>query len=406
MQHGTSSTARPLWKRLLVAQESGLLLVIVLMGLGLTIFGGSKESPVRRDVPAGATVVVLGPDGREAAPGELPLTEIVAWEVRPGAGPVRSYPRAEGWRYDASESAMFGRISVNKFLEPNNLLLLASNASFIAVIAVGMTGVIVLAGIDLSVGSIYALAAVLGAMVMSRFDAAASVWLTVPAALVICCGVGLLLGLANGAMIVGFRLHPFIITLGTMSVFRGVAFLSTRGQTVGGLPGSLQTDFFKLQVGGVEPVIPLIMLVVALAGWFALSRTVFGRRIYAIGGNETAARYAGIPVGRIKIAVYAIVGMLAGLSACMYIGYYGAATSSAGQMYELRVIAATVVGGASLLGGRGTALGAVLGAIVIELINNGISILNVDNSYLQVITGAAVIIAVVIDRMKQGFGNR
>jgi ribose transport system permease protein len=132
-----------------------------------------------------------------------------------------------------------------------------------------------------------------------------------------------------------------------------------------------------------------------------LSRTVFGRRIFAIGGNETAAKYAGIPVGRVKILVYTITGALCGLSACIYLGYLGAAETNAGNAYELQVIAATVIGGASLMGGRGTALGAVLGAIIIQLINNAMVIFSVDQSYNQIVMGAAIVIAVVIDQTKQ-----
>lgn len=300
------------------------------------------------------------------------------------------------------------REEVNTFLNTRNLIQLANNASFIAVMAVGMTAVIVTAGIDLSVGSIYALAGILAAMLIQRMSPDSSTPVAVGALVLAASAVGALLGLANGAMIVGFRLHPFIITLGTLSAYRGIALLTTRGQTVTGLPESIQNGFFKedFGLGLVHPTNTLIMLVVALAGWFVLRHTVFGRRIFAVGGNETAARYAGIPVGRVKLWVYTIMGALAGLSAAMAVGYFGSATTGAGQAYELRVIAATVIGGASLAGGRGTALGAVLGAIVIELINNAITILRIDNNYLLVVTGAAIVLAAVIDRVKQGLQAR
>ena len=298
------------------------------------------------------------------------------------------------------------KVEVNRFFEINNLFQVANNASYIAVMAVGMTAIIALAGIDLSIGSIYAIAALVGANVMHGLAGDTSVWLAVPIGLVVCCTIGGLAGLANGAMIVGLRVHPFIITLGTMAVYRGIVFVMTRGQSVSGFPGAFQRSFFKLEFSGVYPMPTIIMLVIALAGMFVLARTVIGRRVYAIGGNETAAQYAGIPVGRVKIIVYTVAGVLAGLSACMYIGYFGAAEPNAGNAYELRVIAAAVIGGASLSGGRGSALGAVLGAIVVELINNAMLILEIDQSYNQIVMGSAIIIAVVVDQTKGRFMAR
>ena len=336
------------------------MLVIVGMMVALTILGGSKQRP----------------------------------RIDPGTGAVMRDVEGRPIRDD-----------VNAFLETTNLVLVANSASFIAVMAVGMTAVIVLAGIDLSVGSIYALAAIVGAQALSGVPPDLG---TVPSVLLglgVCCAIGGACGLANGAMIVGLRVHPFIITLGTMAIFRGVVFVLTRGQSVGGFPDSFQNGFFKLAVRlgtkpEVYPVPAIVMVVVAICGSVVLSRLVVGRRVFAIGGNETAATYAGIPVGRVKLLVYTAMGALAGLSACMYIGYYGAAEPNAGQAYELRVIAAAVIGGASLSGGRGSALGAVLGAIIVELINNGMLILKIDQSYTQIVMGAAIILAVVVDQLK------
>ena len=199
-----------------------------------------------------------------------------------------------------------------------------------------------------------------------------------------------------------------------LAAMRGLAtvlpqrFFNT--QSIGGFPESFTRGFFKLGLPlgdtTIYPVPVVIMIVVAVAGWFVLSRTVIGRRVFAIGGNETAATYAGIHVGRVKIIVYTVTGMLAGLSGCIYLGYLGAAETSAGSAYELQVIAASVIGGASLMGGRGTAVGAVLGAIVIQLINNGMIILNINQSYNEIVMGAAIIVAVVIDQTKQRLGAR
>jgi ribose/xylose/arabinose/galactoside ABC-type transport system permease subunit len=175
----------------------------------------------------------------------------------------------------------------------------------------------------------------------------------------------------------------------------------TEGQTVGDFPGSLIHGFFKAPILGVNPVPMMCMILVSITGALVLRLTVLGRRTFAIGGNETAGRYAGIPVGRIKIIVFMLAGMLAGLAALIRLGYYGAVSSDAGQGYELDVIAAAVVGGASLSGGRGSAFGAMLGAVVIQLIENGIVVLEIDSNYKLIIIGLAIIIAVVVDQAKQ-----
>ena len=345
-------------RRIVTAQESGLVLVIILMMAGLTLLGGTKQVPV---IDRETGLVQRDDSGR----------------------PVR--------------------VEVNKFLEPNNLMQLANNASYIAIMAVGMTAIIILAGIDLSVGSIYALAAILAAMVLSGLPPDMGGWLVVPIGIALCCAIGAAAGFANGIMIVGFRVHPFIITLGTMAIYRGIVFVLTQGQSESGFPDAFQ-EFFKVNIpvgtGNIYPVPTLIMLLVAVLGVVALSRFVTGRRVYAVGGNETAAKYAGIPVGRVKVIVFTVGGLLAGLSAAIYIGYYGAAEPNAGMAYELRVIAAAVIGGASLAGGRGSALGAVLGAIIIELINNAMIILDIDQSYNQIVMGGAIVVAVVVDQLK------
>lgn len=382
----------PLWKRLLSAQESGLVLVIVLLMAALTLFGGTKQAPIVVAIPAAAQI-------EELEGGILVVRE---------NGRERRHMSESGWRIreadDGSRSA-FGRRTTSKFFDKENLLVQTTTASFIAVIAVGMTAIIVLAGIDISVGSIYALAAMAAAMSISALCRdAGSAWhsglLAVPLVIVVACAVGGACGLVNGALSVGLRVHPFVITLGTMAIFRGIVFVGGQGQTVGGLPESIQKGFFKLEYAGVYPVPTVIMLLVACAGALVLSRTVFGRRVYAIGGNETAARYAGVPVGRVKVLVFAIAGALAGLSAAMYIGYFGAAESAAGRGYELKVIAAAVIGGASLSGGRGSAMGAVLGAILVQLIDNGMIILGIDQAYNEIVMGSAIIVAVAIDQAK------
>jgi len=393
------------FKRLLAHQESGLVLVIILMMALLTLYGMFTppiEQKTRIQLEENATIYRLDADGNEHE--HLAANQIVGYRVVVN-GETREYSSANIERYDSSARTLIQVNTVNRFLNKSNLVLIAKDASFFAIIAVGMTGVIILAGIDLSVGSIYGLSAIVGAMVLSNLPAETGWIVAVPLALIVCTAVGTACGLANGAMSEGLGVHPFVITLGMMAALRGLTvvipqqFFGT--QSIGGFPTSFTTGFFKAEFNGVYPVPVILMLLCGIAGWFILSKTVFGRRIFAIGGNETAAKYAGIPVKRVKILVYTITGALCGLSACAYLGYYGAAETNAGNAYELQVIAATVIGGASLMGGRGTVIGAVLGAIIIQLINNTLIIFEVDTSYNQIVMGAAIIIAVVIDQTKQ-----
>lgn len=400
----TSSHQAGLWRTILRAQESGLVLVILLMMAALTIYGAVKPKNKIEVVQAGAGVIT-----------QTDQAITITTDDR-----VRTLSKEEGWEV-RGQSVRRTR-EVNRFLDLENLVLLAKDASFIAVMAVAMTAIIVLGGIDLSVGSIYALSALVGAMALRSLQAAwlgvdasgpiptaggAPWYVAVPVGIGVCCLVGTLCGFANGAMTVGLRVHPFIVTLGSMAILRGITFVTTKGQSVFSFPESFTTGFYKapLRIGHTQvfPVPVIIMVVVAFAGWFTLTRTVLGRRIYAIGGNETAAKYAGIPVGRVKIIAFCLMGLLAGLSASMYLGYLGAAASDAGQGYELSVIAAAVIGGASLSGGRGSALGAVLGALLIQLISNAMIILDIDTNYTQVVMGAAIILAVVLDQLKSRF---
>jgi ribose transport system permease protein len=365
-----------------------LVVVIGLMMLALTIYGALNPKQSRFTVPIPASATLQQPDPRT-----LVITQ---------AGQSQTFRSESEWRVRGAEGedrSAVGSASVNKFLDKENLVIVTTSASFIAIMAVGMTAIIILAGIDLSIGSVYALAAIVGAMALQKLPAEAGVLLTVPVALLVCCVVGAAAGFVNGFASVALRVHPFIITLGTMAIYRGMVFVITGGATTGA-PESMQKGFFKAEAMGVYPVPTAIMLVVAVAGMVVLSRTVFGRRVYAVGGNEVAARYAGIPVGTVKTIVYTLSGALAGLSACVYLGYYGAAETNAGAGYELNVIAAAVIGGASLSGGRGSAIGAVLGAILVQLINNGMVILGIDQSYNQIVMGLAIVIAVVVDQTK------
>lgn len=374
------------------------MLVIALMMGALTVFGGDKLSSYSVDIPAGADV-----ETKDSPTAGSPSLLIVKGVGGGGGSGEQRYESASSWRVreqgDGSRRA-FGTVSVSKFLNKENLVLQTTAASYIAIMAVGMTAVIVLAGIDLSVGSIYALAALLGAMAVNALGKEASTAWMVAVGVLVCGGSGAAMGFLNGFGSVALRVHPFVITLGTMAMYRGIVFVISGGQTASLVSERLQTRFFKAEFAGVYPTPTLIMLGVALAGMFVLRRTVFGRQVFAIGGNETAARYAGIAVGRVTVLVYSIAGALAGLSGLIYLGYFASAENNAGNGYELTVIAAAVIGGASLTGGRGSAVGAVLGAILVQLIDNGMVILGVDQSYNKIVMGAAIIVAVVVDQAK------
>lgn len=353
-------------------QESGLLLVVVVLGVLLTVFSEDVRLPVWETLPDGTRqrVFITGADG-ERTP---------------------------------------AFVEKNKFLNAQNLAQLAKDTSFIAIMAVGMTIVIISGGIDLSVGAIYALASVLGAMVLSQYgpggpnEAAPLVGVLLGSGT--CVGVAALCGLINGGLVVALRVHPFIITLGAMAILRGIAFVTTQGQSIGGFPGQFR-DLVRYEVGDGLSLVPLlVMVIVAVAGWIFLARLAAGRRVYAVGGNELAARFSGICVGWVKVWIYLLSGLTAGIAALLSLGYYGAATSGDGQGYELNVIAAAVVGGASLTGGKGSALGAVLGALVIQMISSGIVILGIDQNYSQIIIGAVVIAAVVLDNVNSWLARR
>ena len=300
----------------------------------------------------------------------------------------------------------------NKFLNVDRLLTLAKNTSFFAIMAIGATVVIVAGGIDLSVAGIYVLSGLAGAAILHGFGPA-GLWARAPDLFVVlittaaCLGTGALCGMVNGLGVIGLKLHPFIITLGTMGIFRGIAFVTTKAQSIGDFHKAFVDGFisrkFALSAAGNELIYPIplcILIVVAVWGSLYLARTVTGRKLHAIGGNETAARYAGLPVARLKATTYVLAGLMAGIAAMINIGYHGSAASGDGAGYELEVIAAAVVGGASLSGGRGTALGAVLGALIIRLIVDGIVILDLDQNYSQIIVGSVIVAAATLDRVQ------
>ena len=288
---------------------------------------------------------------------------------------------------------------VNSFWNSYTLLQTVTDASFFAIMAVGATVVIISGGIDLSVGSIYALAGVTMALVYRAVGPMGDAP-TVLLGLVVCLGVGILAGLLNGIMVVGLRVHPFIITLGTMWMLRGVAFVATRAESILVPPALTAVAKAPLGLGdgGLYPVPMLAMLVVTALGWLYLTRTVAGRHIFAFGGNLEASRFAGLSLSRIQVGVFAVSGLTAGFAAFLGASFYGSTSSGDAQGYELYVIASAVVGGASLLGGKGSAIGATLGALLIILIRQSIRTLRFDQNYEWIVIGCAIIVAVVVDQ--------
>ncbi len=305
-----------------------------------------------------------------------------------------------GWHMDGNGN------NINNFMNPNTLMQIATDTSFFAIMAIGVTMVILTGGIDLSVGSIYALSGVAMAMTL-RGAGLENGPVGLLTGLAICIVIGLGAGIINGLMVVKLKVHPFIITLGTMWVYRGIAFVISKAESI--LVPNAVTAIIKSTFGmsgAIYPVPLLIVLVLTIIGEVFLLKSVMGRNIYAVGGNEQAARYAGIRVDKTLATVYAISGLAAGLAAFLGSVYYGSSSSNDAAGYELYVIASAVVGGASLLGGKGTAVGAVLGAFLIVLIRQSIRTLHLDQNYEFIIIGLAIVIAVVIDQASQAFQKR
>jgi ribose transport system permease protein len=286
---------------------------------------------------------------------------------------------------------------VNNFLNSHTLIQTATDASFFAIMAVGATIVIISGGIDLSVGSVYALSGVTMAMVLRSPDVRGGP--EVLLGLLVCVGVGLACGALNGALVVGLGVHPFIVTLGTMWILRGIAFVASKAESI--LVPPALTAVAKASLGlreSLYPVPMLTMLVVAALGAVYLTQTVMGRHVFAIGGNAEASRFSGLRLGRIQVGVFVLSGLSAGIASFMGASFYGSASCGDATGYELYVIASAVVGGASLSGGKGSAINAMLGALLIVLIRQSIRTLRFDQNYEWIIIGCAIIVAVVVDQ--------
>jgi ribose transport system permease protein len=284
-------------------------------------------------------------------------------------------------------------IRFDRFLSVDNLMNIARNYSDIAIGAVGMTLVLIIGGIDLSVASVMALGGLVASIAM--------VWwgLPVPIAILLGVAAGAAIGLVNGILIQRVRLAPFIATLGMLGVARGIVVGTTSGMGVTGLPA----EFTAIGQGYIGPVpIPVIALVVvAVVVALFLSYHVWGTYIYSIGGNETAAILTGLPVAKVKIFVYVVCSALAALAGVLVVSRVGVSLPGQSLGYELQVIAAAVIGGVSLQGGRGTILGAVLGAMLIGLIQNILVFERVPPYWQTAFTGGIIILAAIVDIVRQ-----
>ncbi|GAA2780538.1 ABC transporter permease [Crossiella cryophila] len=270
------------------------------------------------------------------------------------------------------------------------------------ILAVGMTFVVLVGGIDLSVGSVLALSAVVAGSLMTwdALSPGTGLLLGVLAAVL----VGALCGLVNGAVTERWKVPSFIITLGMLYVARGAAQEYTNAQTIYNLPREL-TLFGTATFLGLPAVFVVALALVAL-GWFVLSRTVFGRLVYAVGTNEEAVRLAGHRTGWVKVSVFVIAGVCVGIAAVVYMARLNIASPILGNGYELNAIAAVVIGGASLTGGRGSMIGTLLGACLLGVLSNGLILLGVSDFQRTMITGGVIIVAVVLDAYRRRVATR
>ncbi len=279
------------------------------------------------------------------------------------------------------------------FLDLSNLLNLLRQISINGLIAFGMTFIILTGGIDLSVGSILALSsAFIALMITSGVDPII--------ALIIGVLIGFVLGAVNGLLVTKGNMAPFIATLATMTIFRGLTLVITDGNPITNLGDSYLFQLFDKGYFIGIPVPAVTMIIVFVILLIILQKTTFGRHTYAIGGNEVAAKISGIKVNKIKFLIYGISGLMSALAGGILTSRLNSAQPTAGTSYELDAIAAVVLGGTSLTGGKGRIVGTLIGVLIIGVLNNGLNLLGVSSFYQQVVKGVVILIAVLIDRKK------
>lgn len=290
--------------------------------------------------------------------------------------------------------ALFAGLSIASpnFLTAINLSSVVRQTAVINVMALGMTMIIVAGGIDLSVGSILAFGGLIGTMALEKGA-------PIPAGVLLGVLAGMFWGLVNGVLITRLRINPFIVTLGTLGIVRGITLIISNGLPVHNIPAGF-SYLGEGTLAGV-PFVLWILLVCALAVHFVLEHTKLGRYAFAIGSNVEAAFYAGVPVAAVTVAVYAAGGMLTGLAGMIEASRLMTGQPTAGQGYELQAIAAVVIGGGSLRGGEGTVVGTLIGAFIMGLLSNGSDLLGISPYLQQAIIGAVIILAVTVDEMRK-----
>lgn len=287
-------------------------------------------------------------------------------------------------------------LTTNDFLTLTNLDNLVRQVAVFAILSVGELFVILTGGIDLSVGSILGLSGGVTALILAS---GASVTL----AILVGLGIGLAIGLINGLLVTRLKLPPFIATLGMLGVARGLVLLLTGAKTIAPLPDSFSAIANGFFLG--LPSLFWILILVTIIAAFVLGRTIFGRYVYAVGSNAESSRLSGVPVNYVLLGVYCISGLLSGFAGVLTASRLGAGIPTAGTGYELQAIAGAVIGGASLSGAKGRAIGAVLGAVIMGLLANGGNLLGIDPFYLQIAIGLLIIMAVYFDHLQGGAIN-
>jgi ribose transport system permease protein len=322
--------------------------------------------------------------------------------------PVRDEPPQGGFRSvlhrvgQVDEIGVIGALVVlvvllaalvpDTFLTPQNFINVSRQASYVGIMAVGMVFVIAMGDIDLSVGSIWMLSSVMMAIALRDEY---SIWIAVA----VCIAVATACGLLNGVLSVALGIPTIIVTLGTLSLFRGLGLVVTNATPVSGY--NLETWFFEW-IGGRDPVFGVwisvwVTLIVGIVGWILFNRTPFGRRVQAIGSNRQAALFSGIRISRTRILVMTLMGFIVGIAAVVALAFNRNGSPTVGVGTELSVIAATIIGGTALSGGSGSVLGAILGALIIALIQNGLALLAVPPAWSTAVTGIVIIVAVTLD---------
>ena len=284
----------------------------------------------------------------------------------------------------------------DRFLTGGNLSLILQQVMVVGVIAIGQTLIILTAGIDLSCGMVMAL----GGIVMTKF----ATELGMPPALAVLCGIGVttLFGLINGLLVTKVKLPPFIVTLGTLNIAFAITQLYSNSQTVTDLPPLLTALGNTFFVGGTEVAFgAVLMLALYLLAWFVLRETAAGRHVYAVGNNAEATRLVGIPTQRVLLGVYVMAGVFYGIAALLSVARTSVGDPNAGQTENLDAITAVVLGGTSLFGGRGIVLGTLIGALIVGVFRNGLTLMGVSSIYQVLVTGVLVILAVAADQLSR-----